>query len=60
MSWYETLAWIMLALTLEKILDYAVWPSWLRRRKAKQPKGKGVVLILTPKQTRALQKPPRT
>ena len=36
MSWYETLAWLGLALLLEKLLDYAVWPRWLRRKRAKR------------------------
>lgn len=32
MPWYETLLWIALALFLEKLLDYAVWPRWVKRR----------------------------
>ena len=48
MHWTETLAWIALALVLEKILDYAVWPRWVKRRAKRVKKATRLWIIAHP------------
>lgn len=46
MVWYETLAWILLALLLEKLLDYVARPKWLQR---KAKRSRTLVVVSRPK-----------
>ena len=46
MDRWETALWVLLALLIEKWLDYVERPKWLRRRQLKQAKKKKVVLVV--------------
>lgn len=49
MDRFEVFGWLLLALALEKLLDYAVWPTWKRRKAKRAPKGKTYLIIKPPK-----------
>ena len=48
MNW-DMLGWLVLGLTLEKLLDYVVWPTWKRKRAPKKLP-RQLIILRTPKQ----------